>query len=421
MLAAKLRARIAADGPMPFEQYMAACLYDPDGGFFATGPLRSVKEGDFLTSPEVSPWFGRTLAEFVESQVAGRKTQDPFLVVDVGAGSGSLLKPLMSHLASPSDPLSPPQGEVAAGRRSADGGGTVGRDHGPTPLPAFRAGLPPQGGAKSPRPRSDPPPGPDGPHSPLRGEQFEFHAVEASPAARQALEGLLGPDHVHETIDDLPERFDGVIIANELLDNFPVALAVRSGDGWVERWVGATETAFELVTAEARPEVVSWCHAYAGKVPEGGMVEVELAATDWVSAILDRLQRGALVVIDYGGTAEELEPRRTQGTLRTYQRHHLGPDPLLEPGATDVTVDVNFTALIAAAEAAGASVELHRQDDFLAGLGLRNVVRDLRHRELDLARGDDAMARLKVRSEAIDADTLLHPRGLGDFRVMVAK
>jgi SAM-dependent MidA family methyltransferase len=374
---------------MPFEQYMAACLYDPDGGFFTTGPLRSVKEGDFLTSPEVSPWFGRTLGRFIESQVASHNWQDPFLVVDVGAGSGSLLKPLMSHLVSPSG--------GGAERSEAEGVKPVSR------------------------PRSDPPPGPDGPDSALRGEQYEFHAVEASPAARQALVGLLDSDHVHETIDDLPERFDGVIIANELLDNFPVALAVRSADGWVERWVGATETAFELVTADARPEVVTWCHAYAGKVQEGGMVEVELAATDWVSAMLDRLERGALVVVDYGGTAEELEPRRTQGTLRTYQRHHLGPDPLLEPGATDVTVDVNFTALIAAAEAAGTSVDLYRQDDFLAGLGLRDVVKGLRHRELDLAKGDDAMERLKVRSEATDARTLLHPRGLGDFRVMVAR
>ena len=376
---------------------MAACLYDQDGGFFATGPLRSVKEGDFLTSPEVSPWFGRTLAEFVRREAERAGGAGGFLVVDVGAGSGSLLKSLISHLASP----------------------TGGRDHGLTPLPAVRAGLPPEGGAKSPRPRSDPPPGTDEPDSPLRREQFELHAVEASPAAREALARIV--DHVHETIDDLPERFEGVIIANELLDNFPVALAVRSGVGWVERWVGATDTAFELVTATARPDVVTWCDAYAGEVPDGGMVEVELAATDWVSAILDRLQRGALVVIDYGGTAEELEPRRTQGTLRTYQRHHLGPDPLLAPGATDVTVDVNFTALIAAAEAAGASVGLHRQDDFLAELGLREVVKGLRHRELELARGDDAMARLKVRSEATDAATLLHPRGLGDFRAMVAE
>lgn len=343
MLADKLRARIDADGPMPFEEYMSACLYDEDGGFFATGPLRSVKEGDFLTSPEVSPWFGRTLAKFVESQNAD-------LVVDVGAGSGSLLAPMMQE---------------------------------------------------------------------LREGRYSFHAVEVSPAAREALGDLV--EHVHETIDALPERFKGVVFANELLDNLPVALALRSGDGWVERWVGTTETAFGLVTAEVRSEVAAWCDSYAGNVPEGGMVEVQLAATGWVGAIFDRIQSGALVVIDYGGTAEELEPRRTQGTLRTYQRHHLGPDPLTEPGATDVTVDVNFTALMAAAETAGSSVELHRQDDFLADLGLRDTVRRLRQRELELARGDDAMARLKVRSEATDADTLLHPRGLGDFRVMVAR
>ena len=380
MLADKLRARIEADGPMPFEEYMAACLYDPDGGFFTAGPLRSVKEGDFLTSPEVSPWFGRTLARFVES-VGGN------VVVDAGAGSGSLLAPLMETIASPSG-----------------GGAERSEAEGVKPLS---------------QPRSDPPPGPDGPDSPLRGEQIEFHAIEASPAAREALQELLGTDHVHESVGDLPERFDGVVFANELIDNLPVALAVRSGDHWEERWVDVGDDGFEFVTAEARNDVVSWCDAQAGKVPEGGMVEVSLIADDWVRAVLKRIDNGALVVIDYGGTAEELEPRRTQGTLRTYQRHHLGPDPLVEPGATDVTVDVNFTALMAAAEESGASVELHRQDDFLSEFGLRDEVMNLRRKELELARGDDAIARLKVRSEMTDANTLLHPRGLGDFRVMV--
>ncbi|MDX2465803.1 MAG: SAM-dependent methyltransferase, partial [Acidimicrobiia bacterium] len=254
------------------------------------------------------------------------------------------------------------------------------------------------------------------------GLPVSFDAFEASPAARAALADLLGPERVHESLDDLPDIFDGVIIANELLDNLPVALAIRSGDGWVERWVGATDDRFGFVTAEARPDVVAWCEAYAGTVPDGGMVEVQLAAAEWVRAALSRIGRGTLVIIDYGGTAEELEPRRTQGTLRTYRSHHLGPDPLLEPGATDVTVDVNFTAVVAVAvaEAEGAHVELHRQDDFLDNLGLRDVVSDLRHRERDLARSGDAMQRLIVRSEATDAETLLHPRGLGDFRVLVA-
>ncbi|MDH3731696.1 MAG: SAM-dependent methyltransferase, partial [Acidimicrobiia bacterium] len=133
------------------------------------------------------------------------------------------------------------------------------------------------------------------------------------------------------------------------------------------------------------------------------------------------LSAGSLLVIDYGGTAEELVPRRTQGTLRTYRAHHLGPDPLLEPGATDVTADVNFSALHGAAEAAGARVDILRQDDFLAGVGLRDHISELRRRELELARAGDEMERLRVRSQRTDAETLLHPRGLGDFRVMVAR
>ncbi len=394
MLADQLRSRIHADGSLPFETFMAACLYDPDGGFFATGPLRSTKDGDFLTSPEVSPWFGRMIARFVASEQE-RVGGSPFLVAEVGAGSGSLLRPIVEELAST---VRPAEGRGDAEERSDDAGGQ--------PFP------PPQG--EVPTEEAE---GVEELHAP----RYDFHAIEASPAARAALANLLGTPNVHDSLDALPERCDGLILANELLDNLPVALAIRSGDGWVERWVGATHDRFGFVTATARAEVVAWCDAYAGAVPEGGMVEVQLEATEWIGRALARIGSGALVVIDYGGTAEELEPRRTQGTLRTYRSHHLGPDPLLEPGATDVTVDVNFTAMVAAAEATGATVSLHRQDDFLDDLGLRDVVRDMRHRERELARSGDGMERLIVRSEATDAETLLHPRGLGDFRVMIVR
>jgi len=382
---------------MPFEEYMAACLYDPEFGFFTSGPLRSVKEGDFLTSPEVSPWFGRMIARFVAREQE-RTGADRFLVVEVAAGSGSLLRPLMEALESHPHAA----GEVPGPAVDDDGG-------------RMASGLPHAVGETR---RSV---GDDAEGAGSGSPAYDFHAVEASPAARESLIGLLDPDNVHASFDDLPERFHGVIIANELLDNLPCALAIRSGDGWIERWVGATDDRFGFVTAPARPEVVQWCDAYAGNVPEGGMLEVQLAATQWAAAALSHLEGGALVVFDYGGTAEELEPRRTQGTLRTYRRHHLGPDPLLEPGATDVTVDVNFTAILAAAESVGAHVSLHRQDDFLADFGLRGVIRELRHRERELAGDGTGMERLIVRAEATDAETLLHPRGLGDFRVLVAR
>jgi len=351
-LASRLRGEIDASGPMPFETFMAACLYDPDGGFFTTGPLRSVRSGDFLTSPEVSPWFGRCLARFVAAEGDRLGSPPGLLVADVGAGSGSLLTGLREPI----------------------------------------------------------------------GLAAELWAADASPAARDALGGVVGDSNVAEQLTNLPAGRPTVLFANELLDNVPVSLAVREAGGWTERWVGAADDdALSLVPVPARPEVAKWAGLFCGTVPVGGMVEVQLAAGEWLRRALDHIGSGAVVVIDYGGTAEELEPRRTRGTLRTYRNHHLGHDPLLAPGETDVTVDVNFTALLAVATAAGAKAELHRQDDFLAVLGLGDEVSRLRRLELELARGGDAVARLQVRSEKTDAETLMHPRGLGDFRVLIAR
>ncbi len=350
MLLERLRARIESSGPLPFEDFMDAALYDPADGFFTSGPLRSIKAGDFLTSPEVSTWFGRTLGRFVAAE-RDRVGGAPFVVADVGAGSGSLLAPLVAE---------------------------------------------------------------------LDGADIEVWAADASPAARQAL-AARAAWNVVKRLDDLPGTLSGVILANELLDNLPVALAIRVGDSWEERRVGLGDEGLALVSATARHDVAGWADQFAGSVPEGGMVEVQIAAGEWLGAALDRLSAGAIVVMDYGGTAEELEPRRTQGTLRTYRAHHLGPDPLVAPGETDVTVDVNFSALIGAAEGAGAVVEIHRQDDFLMSWGLREEVGRMRREELELARRHDSIARLRSRSERIDVETLLHPRGLGDFRVLVAR
>nr|PZN29819.1 MAG: hypothetical protein DIU67_11790 [Actinomycetota bacterium] len=176
-----------------------------------------------------------------------------------------------------------------------------------------------------------------------------------------------------------------------------------------------------FVDAPVRPEVGEWLDRHAAAVDEGGWVEVQLGAAAWVREVLDRLEAGALLVIDYGGTTEELLPRRADGTLRTYQAHHLGPHPLDFPGETDITADVEFTAIAGVAGEAGAAVELVRQDDFLASLGLRERLSQLRALELEAAREGDAMARLRYRTMKSEAETLLHPRGLGGFTVMIAR
>ena len=95
---------------MPFDEYMAMCLYDPDGGFFSAGGIRPGTSGDFVTSPEITPWFGRLLARWVEPRLT-----DGTRVVEIGAGSGSLLVPLVAELGEvPVDAV-----EVSASARDA--------------------------------------------------------------------------------------------------------------------------------------------------------------------------------------------------------------------------------------------------------------------------------------------------------------
>lgn len=324
---------IAAKGPMPFERFMELSLYG-DSGFFGGDVLRSQKAGDFLTSPEVSPIFGETLGSYVTS--IRDEIGEPFTLVEVAGGSGSLLRPL------------------------------------------------------------------------LQTTDVDALAVEVSPAAQESLANLA------PTSAQLPEAIRGVVLANELLDNLPMALAQREAGEWRERWVGAEGERLVWVDAPVRPEVKEWLDSYAGPVPDGGWVEVQLAARAWVKDVLERLDAGSMVLFDYGDTAENLLPRRGDGTLRTYRAHHLGPHPLDEPGETDITADVNFSALLDLAP----DTRLHRQDEFLASLGLRERLAKVRKAELDAARNGDDIERLKLRSAKSEIETLMHPRGLGDFRVL---
>ena len=345
----RISAEIARTGPIPFERFMEMALYDPDGGYFTTGPLRSHEGGDFLTSPEVSREFGAILARYVEREYhrLGRPTD--FMVVEVGAGSGSLLEALLGAL----------------------------------------------------------------PFTPCA------MAVEASTAAREAIRTRLPQVEVLPR-GPLSGRLRGVVIANELVDNLPMAIAVRHADGWSERWVGVDGTGLILVEAPVRPKVLAWLDAYAGDTPESGVVECQLEAAAWLNTVIGLLAAGSVLVIDYGDTAAGLLPRRREGTLRTYRSHHLGPHPLDEPGATDLTADVNFSALMEVAGRRGMECELHHQHEFLTGLGLGDRLEGLRREELGLARSGDPMERLRVRSKVKEIETLLHPRGLGDFRVLVA-
>jgi SAM-dependent MidA family methyltransferase len=338
--------RIASNGPMHFDTYMDACLYDPDHGFYSAGRVRPGDRSDFVTSPEVSPSFGA----FIASWAARNDPSGNAMFVEFGAGSGALLR------------------EVA-----------------PSWLDNGR----------------------------------EVYAVEVSSASRAAIAAEFPDVSVVGSFNALPVGRDAVVVANEVLDNLPAALARRSAGSWVEIAVDSNGVDLVLAEVPARKDVVDWCESVFADAQDGVVVSVQLAAGWLIEGILKRFGRCAVCIIDYGSSSLELMGRNVEQVVRTYRSHTKGYDLLATPGAMDITVDVNLTAVERVARRSGATVERLTQRDFLITLGASERIRDAIERERHQAAAGDVMNQLTARSERVGMEALLDSDGLGGFEVVL--
>ena len=94
-LAAQLVERIRRGGPIPVSEFVDAALYDPRDGFYMSGG-RAGRAGDFLTAPEVGPLFGAVIARAIDEWWSDMGSPDPFVVVDMGAGPGTLARSVLA-------------------------------------------------------------------------------------------------------------------------------------------------------------------------------------------------------------------------------------------------------------------------------------------------------------------------------------
>jgi len=302
---------------------MDLALYDPEFGYYARAAQRSGRAGDFFTSVDVGSLFGELLEVQLADifQISDFRFQI-FDLVEAGAGNGRL---------------------------SAD---------------ILRA-------AKA--------------HHPDFYESIHLHLVEASTAARAAQAATLGDvaERLASSGPALPDSFEGVLIANELLDALPVHQVVMREDGLREIYVttadeGRTPNAEpsandeprtpndeRLVTCEglpSTPELAAYLDRLGVSLEPGWRVEINLRAVEWIRNAGQRLRRGFIILIDYGHEARELySPTHSTGTLTTFTKHRSGgpdgpqdaPAWLQQPGDQDLTAHVDFTSVRAAAEAEG--------------------------------------------------------------------
>ena len=354
-MSAALRARIAgAGGWIPFREFMATALYEPGLGYYVTPRALFGATGDFVTAPELSPLFAACLANGVAGLLAGSGGGD---VVEFGAGSGALaveLLPALQRLGAP-----------------------VARYRIVEPSPALAARQQERVGAEPA----------------LAHWQGRIEWLEAAP--RQAWRGVA---IANEVVDALPvDRFRVTAAGCEALG------VVVAGEGF-----GFAPGPADASLAAA---VESLQRTLPVPMPAGYVSEWRPGQREWLAGCARSLERGAILIADYGlPRAQYYHPSRDGGSLCGFRRHRRVADPLADPGQQDLTAWVDFSALADDGAAGGLALGgFATQAHYLLAAGIEGEL-------ARLAETGDEAARRALRQ---DAATLLLPGEMGErFKVM---
>lgn len=328
-----------AGGWIPFSRFMELSLYAPALGYYTAGARKFGAAGDFITAPEMTPLFGQALAQQV-AQIMSASAQE---LLEIGAGSGRLAADLLLALEK--------MGNLPAHYQILD-------------LSAD-----------------------------LRQRQRETIAA----AAPHLLERV-------SWLDYLPENFSGAVIANELLDAMPADLVCWHADGIMIRGVTVNETGdFTWAERPATGSLLQVAQQLADecRLPPGFESEISLAVRAWCSEWGHRLKQGALLLLDYGFPRHEYyHLQRGRGTLMCHYRHHAHPDPFYLPGLQDITVHVDFTAVIEATHPAGFSLLGYAsQGPFLIDCGILERLAEIPGDTPDYIRASGAVGKLLMPHE----------------------
>jgi SAM-dependent MidA family methyltransferase len=308
-----LAARIGAShGWLGFESFMEAALYAPGLGYYSAGAHKLGVGGDFTTAPELSPLFGACVAR---QCVEVLDVLGSGSILEIGAGSGRLAVDVLSRLEA--------QGQVPVAYSILE----VSAD--------------------------------------LR-ERQRSHIERHLPHWLDRITWLDGPPKA---------EYDGVILANEVLDALPVVRFRWHRDRVDELGVALSEGRFVWEARPAGASMAAACRRLAehgGDWDEGYVSEYCPRLAAWTNTVTRSLRRGAALWFDYGlPRSQYYLPERHEGTLLCHFRHRAHGDPFLYPGLQDITAWVDYTALAEASRAAGFTVEgFTTQSFFLAGLGV---------------------------------------------------
>lgn len=314
-----IQKKILASGNwISFADFMQLALYTPTLGYYSGGSQKfshvNKGGGDFVTAPQMTPLFAQSLARQVGQVVS--LTQGN--VLELGAGTGLLAADLLLALKSIEQ-------------------------------------LPKQ-----------------------------YYILEVSSHLRsvqqETIQAALPDDLLDKVVwlDTLPEDFIGIILGNEVLDAIPVHLLVKKNDAWYERGVASQydgDNGFKWQDYPLQDTALS-TFIEASKLPNDYLTEVCPAASGLIHSLALALKAGAILMLDYGFSAQEYyHAQRHEGTLMCHYQHYAHGNPFINLGLQDITAHVNFTAIAEAGLAQGLSLHGYcNQAQFLINCGILDLL-----------------------------------------------
>ena len=233
-------------------------------------------------------------------------------------------------------------------------------------------------------------------------EALRYVAVEISDAQRAR-----HPDAVESSAQLPSGQIDGVVIANELLDNLPFRLAVFD-QGWREAFVDVDALGHfvEVLSApfDPMPSMLPPNPMFGSRTP---LIDAAAAA---IADARTLVRSGSVVAIDYGAARTTLLAGRPwRDWLRTYRDNERGKHYLTDPGTQDITIDVPFDQL-------PEPDAIRSQSQFLQRWGIGELVEEGKRVWAEQA-ARPGLEAMKMRSRIRESEALLDPAGLGGFLV----
>ncbi|MCY4324929.1 MAG: SAM-dependent methyltransferase, partial [Betaproteobacteria bacterium] len=244
-------------------------------------------------------------------------------------------------------------------------------------------------------------------------EGCEYLTVDTSARLTRMQDETLAEVAGFRRLNELPQNFQGLIIANEVLDALPCRVLRREEDGWRQRGVAVDEDG-SFVWQSGPEAAAADSRRLGSRISSPGYeTEINRQAEALVTSLCECLTDGVLLIIDYGfAAAEYYHPQRSYGTLRSYRQHRVTDDVLARAGECDLTAHIDFSAIATAAGKAGAQVHgFTTQAAFLLGCSFDQVFA-----RATAATGDDQRSLARLSAEA---QTLLMPQEMGEtFKVL---